>query len=89
MAFGVGNDEPGFDNWFPDMQKDKIEELLDKLDQFKLLKNPKYGFHIDGGGEFCIYPAENYEDPKQFLYEGHIHGFISDLMQYFNVRDDI
>jgi hypothetical protein len=90
MAFGVGQDdiEGSFSNWFPDMKPDQIEELLEKLNEYKLIKEPKYGFHIDGGGEFTIYSGDP-EDPDEFLYEGHIHGFIYDLMKYFNVRNDI
>jgi hypothetical protein len=93
MAFGVGSDEDqsGFDNWFPDdIKPSKIEVLFFKLNQAKLLAKPKFGFYIDMGGEFYIYegdPEDNVVMNKN-IYEGNIHQFIHELMEYFNVRDD-
>ena len=89
MAFGLGQKdiEGSFSQWFPDMKPNLIEELLEKLDEFKLIKDQKYGFFIDMDGKFTIYSGDT-EDPDEFLYEGHIFKFVKDLMKYFNVRDD-
>jgi len=89
MAFGVGSkeDQTGFDDWFPDIKSDPIELLIDKLNNSKLLAHPKFGYYIDMGGEFYIYEGSS-EKPKNIIYTGNIHGFISELMQYFNVKDD-
>lgn len=92
MAFGVGKGqddiEGSFSNWFPDMQKDPIEKLIEELNNFILLKNPKFRFHIDKEGKFCIYSRDSKESKKS-LYEGHVYNFIYDLMKYFNVRNEI
>ena len=63
-----------------------MRELLERIEQHKLDEQSKFGYYIDIGGEIFIY-EDAPEDPK-YLYEGNVHGFISELMKELNVRDD-
>jgi hypothetical protein len=87
MAFGVGTgdwgDNEAFSNWFPDDKPDKMEAVLEKLQDSA--RRGDLSFYIDMGMEFYIFKKGDNENK---IYSGTIHEFIEDLMKYFDVKDE-